>query len=101
MAIDDVRDGVYFIVNKASRTLIDLPVRLSMLTPVRRRALVTKYIYIQARDNPGKKVVGWAFGLVYPHLFDHQHWLIQQDGQNRAYTIQNIGNGNMLELAQG
>lgn len=49
-------------------------------------------------NNPSGKVVGWALGLDHPELYDHQHWFIRQDGQNRSFSIQNIGSGKVLEL---
>ncbi|KIO17539.1 hypothetical protein M407DRAFT_12312 [Tulasnella calospora MUT 4182] len=52
-------------------------------------------------NNPSGKVVGWSLGLDNPNLYDHQHWLIRQEGQSRFFTIQNIGTGKVLELKAG
>ncbi|KAG9018678.1 GTPase-activating protein S13 [Tulasnella sp. 427] len=91
MSRDKVLDGVYYIINKASGTMIDLP---SVQDGCSSRCL-------KAKSNAGGFVVGWSIGLDVPRLFDHQQWLIKYDPETGGFGIQNIGKGKLLELPPG
>jgi len=71
-------EGIYILVNKASRTLLDLA---------------------GGKPSNGTKCQGWR--QLYNESFARSRWIIRHDGADGTYTLTNIRSGTLLDLEAG
>jgi len=71
-------EGIYILINKASRTLLDLA---------------------GGKPSNGTKCQGWR--QLYNESFASSRWVIRHDGADHSYTLTNIKSGSLLDLEAG
>lgn len=91
-----IRDGLYIITNKMTRTVLDLGVTsIRMSRPPRSSACCC----ITGHPSSGSDCVGWS--LLRNEFIGNQIWIVAKSDTRHTYTLRNLRHSTFLDLWAG